>query len=83
MLGQIPALVCGQEIVDGTSFPNVNILAVTTILKVDIISPIFQGRKLGLERKGKLPDYPASMRQGADENLGILTPAAVSAASLF
>lgn len=83
MLGQVPGLPCDQELLDDSSFPNVSLLTVTAILKVGIISPIFQGRKLDLEKKGDLPGYPASRRQGEDWNLGILTPAYFLASSLI
>lgn len=68
MFGQVPGLPCDQELLDDSSFPNVSLLTVTAILKVGIISPIFQGRKLDLEKRGDLPRYPARRRQGEDWN---------------
>ena len=40
MLGQVPVLVCDQELLDDTSFPNVSSLTVSAVLKAGVISPI-------------------------------------------
>ena len=74
---------CDQEILAGTSFPNVSSLTIATVPKAGVISPIFQGRKLGLERRGDLPRHPASRRQGKAWSLGLLTPAFFMASLLF